>query len=307
MTIADTKAAPADHGTPTNAAHPALRAHDRPVNLTTANAPAWGSDVVAETLRALEDALLEFVFGHQATPAEKLDGMVDLLNTSMVVVAGPVGDGTVTIDLDWPDAQMAFDLVEAAQQAFLDARQAADSLETATQLAADSPEPYYVLASAYRQLHEDDKADAALKAFNARKKTDADQRAREMRSRADYEEGVNLLSNTDRLDKAYESLAKAVSELPTFDPGYYRLAQVSYLKGDLQNALASIRRALQLNPLEPEYYYVLARCLEDTDPPASLEAIRKAIGFRPGVPDFEDLLRELNSKAASKSPSRNEA
>jgi tetratricopeptide (TPR) repeat protein len=183
-----------------------------------------------------------------------------------------------------------------------DARQAASSLETAIKLAADSAEPYYVLASAYRQLHEDDKADTALKEFNSRKKADADQRAREMRSRADYEEGVNLLSNTDQLDKAYESLAKAVSELPTFDPGYYRMAQVSYLKGDLQNALTSIRRALQLNPLEPEYYYVLARCLEDTDPRAALEAIQKAVGFRPGVPDFEDLLRELTSKAASKSP-----
>jgi tetratricopeptide (TPR) repeat protein len=183
-----------------------------------------------------------------------------------------------------------------------DARQAANSLETAIKLSADSAESYYVLASAYRQLHEDDKADAALKAFNARKKADADQRAREMRSRADYEEGVNLLSNTDELDKAYESLAKAVSELPTFDPGYYRMAQVSYLKGDLQNALTSIRQALRLNPLEPEYYYVLARCLEETDPKAALEAIEKAVGFRPGVPDFEDLLRELKNKAASKSP-----
>jgi len=177
-----------------------------------------------------------------------------------------------------------------------DARQAANSLETAIKLAPDSAEPYYVLASAYRQLHEDDKADATLKAFNVRKKADADQRAREMRSRADYEEGVNLLSNTDQLDKAYASLAKAVSELPTFDPGYYRMAQVSYLKGDLQNALASIRQALQLNPLEPEYYYVLARCLEDSDPPAALDAIRKAIAFRRGVPDFDDLLRELSSK-----------
>ena len=87
------------------------------------------------------------------------------------------------------------------------------------------------------------------------------------------------------------------SAMPEMD---YRMAQVSYLKGDLQDALASIRRALQLNPLEPEYYYVLARCLEDTDPRAALEAIQKAVGFRPGVPDFEDLLRELNSKAASK-------
>ena len=180
------------------------------------------------------------------------------------------------------------------------ARQAAISLETAVKLAPDSAESYYVLVSAYRQLHEDGKADAALAAFQARKKADADQRAREMRSRADYEEGVNLLSNTDQLDKAYESLAKAVKELPTFDPAYYRMAQVSYLKGDLAKALASIREALRLNPFEPEYYYVLARCIENTDPRAALEAIEKAISFRPGVPDFEGLLRELKSKAAAK-------
>jgi tetratricopeptide (TPR) repeat protein len=182
------------------------------------------------------------------------------------------------------------------------AREAAKSLETAIRLAPDSAESYYLLASAYRQIHEDDKAATALTAFNVRKKADADQRAREMRSRADYEEGVNLLSNTEQLDKAYEALAKAVKELPTFDPGYYRMAQVSYLKGDLKNALASIREALQLNPLEPEYYYVLARCLEDTDQRAALEAIDKAVGLRPGVPDFEDLLRELKSKAALKPP-----
>ena len=34
-------------------AHPSLRELDRPVNLAVANAPGWGSDVVAETLRAL--------------------------------------------------------------------------------------------------------------------------------------------------------------------------------------------------------------------------------------------------------------
>ena len=54
VTTATAKAAPAAHGTPANAAHPSLRELDRPVKLTAANAPGWGSDVVAETLRALE-------------------------------------------------------------------------------------------------------------------------------------------------------------------------------------------------------------------------------------------------------------
>src|SRR6202045_3590238 len=54
VTTADTKAALAASGAPANAAHPLLRELDRPVKLTAANAPGWGSDVVAETLRALE-------------------------------------------------------------------------------------------------------------------------------------------------------------------------------------------------------------------------------------------------------------
>ncbi len=191
----------------------------------------------------------------------------------------------------------------ALGSAFLDsgsAREAVNSLEAAVKLAPENAGYYYLLATAYRQLHEEGKAEAALSVFNTRKKADADQRAREMRSRAYYEEGVNLLSNTDQLDKAHDALVKAVDELPTFDAAYYRMAQISYLKGDLPSSLVSIRQALQLNPLEPEYYYVLARCLEDTDPAAALEAIGRAISFRPGVPDFEELLRELKSKTGSK-------
>src|SRR6516225_7855162 len=49
-----TTAKAAAESTPANAAHPSLRALDRPVNLTAPNAPGWGSDIVAETLRALQ-------------------------------------------------------------------------------------------------------------------------------------------------------------------------------------------------------------------------------------------------------------
>jgi thiamine pyrophosphate-dependent acetolactate synthase large subunit-like protein len=54
VTTAKTKAAPAGDAAPATAAHPSLRELDRPVNLTAENAPGWGSDVVADTLRALE-------------------------------------------------------------------------------------------------------------------------------------------------------------------------------------------------------------------------------------------------------------
>jgi thiamine pyrophosphate-dependent acetolactate synthase large subunit-like protein len=53
VTTAKAKAAPAAEK-PTSAAHPSLRALERPTNLTGTNAPGFGSDVVADTLRALE-------------------------------------------------------------------------------------------------------------------------------------------------------------------------------------------------------------------------------------------------------------
>jgi thiamine pyrophosphate-dependent acetolactate synthase large subunit-like protein len=52
VTSATAKAAPAAEIT--TAAHPSLKEVDRPVNLTTANAPGWGSDVIADTLRDLK-------------------------------------------------------------------------------------------------------------------------------------------------------------------------------------------------------------------------------------------------------------
>src|SRR6195256_1935810 len=54
VTTAKPMAAPAADKTPANKAHPSIRELDRPVNLSQANAPGWGSDVVADTLRALQ-------------------------------------------------------------------------------------------------------------------------------------------------------------------------------------------------------------------------------------------------------------
>jgi thiamine pyrophosphate-dependent acetolactate synthase large subunit-like protein len=54
VTTATAKATPASNKRSAGAAHPSLRALERPANLTPTNAPGFGSDVVADTLRALE-------------------------------------------------------------------------------------------------------------------------------------------------------------------------------------------------------------------------------------------------------------
>jgi thiamine pyrophosphate-dependent acetolactate synthase large subunit-like protein len=54
VTTARATAVPVAEKPPATAAHPSLRALERPANLTGSNAPGFGSDVVADTLRALE-------------------------------------------------------------------------------------------------------------------------------------------------------------------------------------------------------------------------------------------------------------
>ena len=54
MTTVKDKAAPGAAKASAPKAHPSIRELDRPANLAPANTPGWGSDVAAETLRALE-------------------------------------------------------------------------------------------------------------------------------------------------------------------------------------------------------------------------------------------------------------
>jgi tetratricopeptide (TPR) repeat protein len=179
--------------------------------------------------------------------------------------------------------------------------QAITFLQSATRSDTDPAEAYYLLASAFRQQSQPDQATRALASFNTAKKSSAARRAREMQAQADYQQGVNLLANSDNLDGAYLALSKAAAQLLDFDPAYYRMAQVAYLKHDLAGAESSIRHALTLNPFEPEYYFVLARCLEESDPSAALVAIESAVKLKPGVADFEELQRTLRDlKPASR-------
>jgi hypothetical protein len=80
-------------------------------------------------LLRFKDWLTDKIVRRRPTPEEKIEQLLGLLETRLLVSAGAVGDGTVTIDLDWPNATMAFRLVEAAQINFIKARQQS---ETAT-------------------------------------------------------------------------------------------------------------------------------------------------------------------------------
>ena len=107
---------------------------------------------------------------------------------------------------------------------------------------------------------------------------------------------MGLLQKND-LAKAYDAFKAAAETVPQLDAAFYRMAQLEYLHDDGKHAIAHIRQALELNPFEAEYYFVLARCLEDSDVGAAIAAAVKAVSLNGTVADFHALLGDLYAES----------
>jgi uncharacterized protein involved in exopolysaccharide biosynthesis len=103
---------------PTRAAEETIFAHDNLVALVkqTKLLESWVQTRVP--ILRFKDSILAF-FGEKIADDDKLDAMVGTLETKLKVAAD---SKTVTISIDWPDPQLAYQLVESAQQNFLETR-----------------------------------------------------------------------------------------------------------------------------------------------------------------------------------------
>jgi uncharacterized protein involved in exopolysaccharide biosynthesis len=121
------RAVPWDADAPTRAAAETVLRRDNLISLITQTDLIKEWDRRRAPVLKFKDWVVAKASRYELTPDDKLEMMVGLLEERMIVNAGPVGDGTVTIELAWPDAEMAYRLVQGAQQAFLEARQVAET------------------------------------------------------------------------------------------------------------------------------------------------------------------------------------
>jgi len=173
--------------------------------------------------------------------------------------------------------------------------EAVNVLERALELNPNYADAYFQLADAFRKSGKAEEAAGAMKKFQALNSTSLDKKQRETKGQAFFEQGMSLVQKDD-LPGAYRAFKSASEALPQFDAAFYRLAQLEYLHGETNQAIADIRHALELNPFEAEYHFVLARCLEDTDVHGAIDAAMKATSLNGTVADFHGLLGSLYEK-----------
>lgn len=112
------RAVPTESDAPTRAASETVLRRDNLVALIKQTNLIDQWDSTRRPIMKLKDKLASLFLG-VATDEDKLDSLVGFLEKRLSV---STGEGTVTIALDWPHAQMAYQLVEAAQQNFLETR-----------------------------------------------------------------------------------------------------------------------------------------------------------------------------------------
>jgi len=113
---------PSDADAPTRAASEAVKRRDNLVSLMKQTDLLNYWDRTRPPLLRVKDRLFDLLLGPRSED-ERVTDMVGFLDSRFDVTTG---ESTVNIGIDWPDAQMAYQLVETAQQNFLEQRHSAE-------------------------------------------------------------------------------------------------------------------------------------------------------------------------------------
>ena len=146
-----TRAIPVDADTPTRQAAETVQRYDNLVALIKQTELLKNWPLIRAPLLRLKDSIWRHLFT-APTEEEQIDNFVYYLRDKLWVSSG---EGTVTIGIEFPDAQLAYRLVDAAVENFLEARHAADVssiAEAITILEARAEQANHSLAAAVQQL-----------------------------------------------------------------------------------------------------------------------------------------------------------
>ena len=164
------RAVPIDADAPTRLAAETVQRYDNLVALIQQTELIKNWPLHRAPALRLKDAIFARLF-KPPTQEEQIENFVYYLQSRLWVATG---EGTVTIGIEFPDAQLAYSLVDTALQNFLEARHAADLssiTEAITILEGRAEQAHQGLAAALQQLQTAREARAAQLGRQVRKPT----------------------------------------------------------------------------------------------------------------------------------------
>jgi len=215
------RAIPNDADAPTRLAAETVQRYDNLVALVQQTDLLRDWSLNRAPLMRLKDSILRAIF-KPPTREEQIDNFVSYLRDRLWV---QTGEGTVTIGIEFPDPQLAYRLVEAAQQNFLEARHAADVssiAEAITILEGRAEQAQQALTATLQQLQ-------SLRGARAGRMG-----RRVSRSAAEHKASAAIDQEASRLLVTVQSKRRAIADLEEF-----RRRRVAELQTRLQEQLAT--------------------------------------------------------------------
>jgi uncharacterized protein involved in exopolysaccharide biosynthesis len=215
-----TRAIPVDADAPTRLAAETVLRYDNLVALIQQTDLIKTWPLNRAPLPRLKDYLRRILF-KAPTQEDQIDNFVYYLREKMWV---GTGDGTVTIGIDFPDAELAFRLVDTAMQNFLEARHAADVssiAEAITILEGRAEQAHEALTTSLQQLQ------------TLRDERDARGGRRARRSAVEARASAPVDQENSRLVVTLQSKRRAIADLEEF-----RRRRVTELQTKLQEQRA---------------------------------------------------------------------
>jgi uncharacterized protein involved in exopolysaccharide biosynthesis len=235
--------------------------------------------------------LKDWIWSHLFKPPSEesqVEGFVGLLEKRLTVTSG---EGTVTIGVRFPDAQLAYHLVEAAVQNFLEARHAAEISSIADVISILETRA----AQAQGQL------DEALRQLQQLRAARAERLGKQVRRGPQAKAAPIPDQETSQLLVQAEGKRRAIADLESFRQRRIteletRLIEVRALYASTHPAVADVEQSLRALRQESPQVVTLRREL------AALEGELRRRGFRPDSPLKPNRPAELALQATALDP-----
>lgn len=154
------------------------------------------------------------------------------------------------------------------------ADEALKHLESAAEDLPDLPEVHYRLATAYRDIGDDTRADRALARFQELSQAQ-DARQADDKIRGTALNAIQALATENRLSEARDQLATLLEQSPKDHRALALMAKIQFSIGEMEAADQSIRQARELAPEQVEYHFLEGYFASQT---GQIETAREALG-----------------------------